>query len=141
MKTFALALCALLLAVGVVPMALAQDSSNQSPAASQSPAAAPGANAPSPSTEAAPKAPDVKAPDTNLNIDIKARTENKGSDDSAAASPRTGADVQRTGFFGLSPAAAIIVSVAVLLVVVLAIVAMTNSGGGTTYIDNHDRRV
>ena len=140
MKTFALALCALLLAVGVVPMALAQDSSNQSPAASQSPAAAPSANAPSPSTEAAPKAPDVKAPDTNLNIDIKARTETKGSDDSAAASPRTG-DVQRTGFFGLSPAAAIIVSVAVLLVVVLAIVAMTNSSGGTTYIDNHDRRV
>src|SRR5258706_16160226 len=61
MKTFALALCALLLAVGAVPMALAQDSSNQSPAA------APGANAPSPSTEGAPKAPDVKAPDTNLN--------------------------------------------------------------------------
>jgi hypothetical protein len=133
MKTFALALCALLLAVGAVPMALAQDTSNQSPAA------APGANAPSPSTEAAPKAPDVKAPDTNLKIDVQTRTETKGSDDSAAASPRT-SDVQRTGFFGLSPAAAIIVSVAVLLVVVLAIVAMTNSGG-TTYIDNHDRRV
>lgn len=32
-----------------------------------------------------------------------------------------------SGFFGLSPTAAIIVSVAVLLVVVLAIVAMTNS--------------
>jgi hypothetical protein len=138
MKTFALALCALFLAVGAAPMALAQDSSNQSPA----PASAPSDNAASPSTEAAPKAPEAKTPDTNLNIDIKARTETKGSDDSAAASPRTGGDVQRTGFFGLSPAAAIIVSVAVLLVVVLAIVAMTNSsGGGTTYIDNTDRRV
>src|SRR5712692_918334 len=71
MKTFALALCALLLAVGAVPMALAQDSSNQSPAA------APGA--PSPSTDAAPKAPDVKVPDTNLTIDVQTRSETKGS--------------------------------------------------------------
>ena len=35
----------------------------------------------------------------------------------------------------------VVVGFAVLLVVVLAIVAMTNSSGGTTYIDNHDRRV
>ena len=131
-KIFAFALCALLLTAGAaVPMALAQD--NQA-----APSAAPSVNPPSaPSQDAAPKAPEVKMPDTKVDVDIKASTENKSDD--AAASPRTG-DVQRTGFFGLSPTAAIIVSAAILLVVILAIVAMTNSGN-TTYIDRTDRRV
>jgi hypothetical protein len=133
MKIFAFALCALLLTFGAVPMALAQDTSTQTPSA------APSLNPPSsPAQDAAPKAPEVKAPDTKVDVDIKASTESK-SDEAGSASPRTG-DAQRTGFFGLSPAAAIIVSAAVLLVVILAIVAMTNSGGSTTYIDT-DRRV
>ena len=67
---------------------------------------------------------------------MKPRTDR--DDAVGSASPRT-AVAERTGFFGLSPTAAIIVSVAVLLVVVLAIVAMTNNRG-TTYPD-HDRYV
>jgi hypothetical protein len=107
MKTFAVVLCALVLVTGAaVPMVLAQDSSSP-PAAS-------------PSTPAE-KAPEVKGPDV--------RTD----DAPGVASPRTGA-AERTGFFGLSPTAAIIVSVAVLLIVILAIVAMTNNRG-TTYVD------
>ena len=134
MKTFALALSALLLVAGAAPLALAQDSSTQS-----APSAAPSVSTPSnPAQDAAPRAPEVKAPDTKVDIDIKARTDSR-SDDAGSASPRSG-ELQRTGFFGLSPAAAIIVSVAVLLVVVLAIVAMTQSGG-TTYIDRTDRRM
>ena len=133
MKMFALALVALVLTLGAVP-AFAQDSSTQTPAA------APSVNPPSSAAQdAAPKAPEVKAPDTKVDVDIKTSEQPK-SDDSVNASPRTG-DAQRTGFFGLSPTAAIIVSAAVLLVVVLAIVAMTNSGGSTTYIDKTDRRV
>jgi flagellar basal body-associated protein FliL len=124
MKILAITLAALVLVAGAaVPMALAQgqqqDSSQQ---------AAPQQQAPAP----ADKAPAVKAPDTKVDVDIK--TGKDRSDDAAgSASPRTGG-AERTGFFGLSPTAAIIVSVAVLLVVVLAIVAMTNSRG-TTYID------
>jgi hypothetical protein len=132
MKTLALALCALVLTVGAVPLAFAQGNSNQS-----APSAAPSVNAPNPSAQEAPKAPEAKAPeakapDTKVDVDIKARTDK--SDDAGSASPRSSGEVQRTGFFGLSPTAAIIVSVAVLLVVILAIVAMTNNRG-TTYID------
>jgi hypothetical protein len=127
MKTLAIMLAALVLVAGAaVPMALAQQDAS-------SPQAAPQQKAPDV------KAPDVnvtvpapKAPDTKVDVDIK--TGKDRTDDSAgAASPRTTGG-ERTGFFGLSPTAAIIVSVAVLLVVVLAIVAMTNSRG-TTYID------
>jgi hypothetical protein len=70
--------------------------------------------------------------ESKTSVDIKADT-GKTEDSAGAASPRTGGG-ERTGFFGLSPTAAIIVSVAVLLVVVLAIVAMTNSRSAT-YID------
>jgi hypothetical protein len=129
MKTLALALCAVLLVAGAAPVALAQGTSTQSP-----PAAAPNVHPPS---AAAPDSSAAKSPSTKADVDIKARTDRSG-DDAGAASPRTG-DVHRTGFFGLSPTAAIIVSVAVLLVVILAIVAMSHSSG-TTYIDT-DRRV
>lgn len=133
MKTLAILLSAFVLVAGAaVPMALAQDSSSQ-PAASQ-----PAAPAPAPADKAPDaKAPDAstsapKAPDAKVDVDVKTRADR--SDDAAgAASPRTGG-AERTGFFGLSPTAAIIVSVAVLLVVILAIVAMTNSRGGT-YVD------
>ena len=141
MKTVAVALCALVLVVGAAPFALAQDSSNQ-----PAPAASPSVGTPSnPAQDAAPKTPEARTPEakssdstTKVDIDIKARTD-KG-DDAGSASPRSG-EMQRTGFFGLSSTAAIIVSVAVLLVVVLAIVAMSHSSGGTTYIDRTDRRV
>jgi hypothetical protein len=135
MKTLVLALCAFVVIAGVAPIVLAQDSSNQSPSAS-APSASPPAAAPSAD---APKASPDKAspPSGKIDVDIKARSD-KSDDAAGAASPRTG-DAQRTGFFGLSPTAAIIVSVAVLLVVILAIVAMTHSSG-TTYIDT-DRRV
>ena len=132
MKTLALALCAFVVLVGVAPLALAQDSSQQP----SQPSSAPSATAPA--------NPSADAPKTKVEVDIKAKTDDgasrmdKSSDAVGSASPRTG-DAQRTGFFGLSPTAAIIVSVAVLLVVILAIVAMTHSGG-TTYIDT-DRRV
>jgi hypothetical protein len=127
MKTLAIVLAALVLMAGAaVPVALAQDAS--------APQAAPPQKAP----DAGAKAPDAsvtmppapKAPDVKMDVDVKTKT-----DDSAggSASPRTGG-AERTGFFGLSPTAAIIVSVAVLLVVILAIVAMTNSRG-TTYVD------
>jgi len=114
-----------LVAGAAVPMALAQDASP--------PLVAPQEKAP----DAGAKAPDAnvtmppapKAPDAKIDVDVKTRTD----DSAGAASPRTGG-VERTGFFGLSPTAAIIVSVAVLLVVILAIVAMTNSRG-TTYVD------
>ena len=125
MKTLAILLSAFVLVAGAaVPMALAQDSSSQ-PAAPSAPAD---------------KAPEVKAPEVNINtpkapdakVDVNVKTDR--SDDAAgSASPRTGG-AERTGFFGLSPTAAIIVSVAVLLVVILAIVAMTNSRG-TTNVD------
>jgi cytoskeletal protein RodZ len=125
-KTFALALCALLLAVGAaVPVAMAQDNQTQQ----QSPSAAPSVNAPSnPAQDATPKAPEAQAPNAKVDVDI--RSDKSDKSDNAAASPRT-TEVQRTGFFGLSPTAAIIVSVAVLLVVILAIVAMTNNRGNT----------
>jgi hypothetical protein len=128
MKTLAILLSAFVLVAGAaVPMALAQDSSSQ-PSAPQT---APADKAP------AAKAPDVnintpKAPDAKVDVDVKARTD-RGDDAAGAASPRTGG-AERTGFFGLSPTAAIIVSVAVLLVVILAIVAMTNNRG-STYVD------
>src|ERR1051326_304951 len=136
MKTLALAFCALLLVAGVAPMALAQDTTTQSPAPSAAPTLTPPPDSKAPEAKAPDaKAPDAKAPDTRVDVNVKS-----DKSDDAAASPRTG-EMHRTGFFGLSPTAAIIVSVAVLLVVILAIVAMTHSGGGTTYIDNHDRRV
>ena len=141
MKTLVLALCAFVVLAGVAPMVLAQDtskpSSESSPAPSAQPAA-PSAQPAAPSDSASkPSSDAVSPPSGKIDIDVKARADR--TDDSAgAASPRTG-DAQRTGFFGLSPTAAIIVSVAVLLVVILAIVAMTHSGG-TTYIDT-DRRL
>jgi hypothetical protein len=125
MKILAIVLAAVVLAAGAaVPMALAQQDASSQPSAPQP-------SAPAPSAAPADKAPDAPKPsDTKVDVDIKS---DRGAGDSAgSASPRTGGE--RTGFFGLSPTAAIIVSVAVLLVVVLAIVAMTNSRG-TTYID------
>jgi len=133
MKSFALALCALLVAAGAVPMALAQGTSTQQSAPSAAPSVTPPAN---PAQDAAPKAPETKSSDTKVDVNVKGDKSN----DAGAASPRSSGEVQRTGFFGLSPTAAIIVSVAVLLVVILAIVAMTNNSG-TTYIDKTDRRV
>jgi hypothetical protein len=132
MKTLAFALCAVLLVVSAaVPVALAQDKDNSTQQQQTQPAA-PSVGAPSnPAQETAPKAPEAQAPNPKVNVDI--RTDKSDRNDDAAASPRT-TEVQRTGFFGLSPTAAIIVSVAVLLVVILAIVAMTNSRG-TTYVD------
>jgi hypothetical protein len=122
MKTLAILLSAfVLVAGGTVPMALAQDSSSQPPAAP-----APVDRAPEAKPDATITAP--KAPDAKVDVDVKTRAD----DAAGAASPRTGPE--RTGFFGLSPTAAIIVSVAVLLVVILAIVAMTNNRG-TTYVD------
>ena len=138
MKTFALALCAIVVLVGAAPLALAQQDASKPSAAPSSPAPSAAPSTPSPSPASDVKAPPATVPSGKLDVDIKARTEK--SDDAGAASPRSG-EVHRTGFFGLSPTAAIIVSVAVLLVVILAIVAMTHSGGGTTYIDNTDRRV
>jgi hypothetical protein len=125
MKTLAIVLAAVVLMAGAaVPMALAQDAS---------PKAAPEQKAP----DASIKAPDVnvntpapKAPDAKVDVNVN---KSRGDDAAGAASPRTGG-AERTGFFGLSPTAAIIVSVAVLLVVILAIVAMTNNRG-TTYVD------
>jgi hypothetical protein len=122
MKTLAIVLATVVLVAGAaVPVALAQqDASSSQPAPAQK---APDVNVNTP----APTAPDAKA-------GVDTRNDRNRSDDAAgSASPRTGGP-QRTGFFGLSPTAAIIVSVAVLLVVVLAIVAMTNNRG-TTYID------
>jgi hypothetical protein len=129
MKTLAIVLAAVVLMAGAaVPMALAQQDASQPQAAPQQ------------KTDINVKAPDVKAPDVTVNppaakapdakVDVDVKTRN---DDGASASPRTGG-AERTGFFGLSPTAAIIVSVAVLLVVILAIVAMTNSRGAT-YVD------
>jgi hypothetical protein len=126
MKTLAILLSAFVLVAGAaVPMALAQDSSSQPAAPPASADKAPGV-----------KAPDVnittpKAPDANVDVDVKTRAD-RADDASGAASPRTAPE--RTGFFGLSPTAAIIVSVAVLLIVILAIVAMTNNRS-TTYVD------
>ena len=131
MKTLVLALCALVVLAGAAPMVLAQDSSSK-PSAPSSPA-------PSVSTPPSPSADAPKAPSGKVDVDVKVGKDADRSGDAAgSASPRMG-EAQRTGFFGLSPTAAIIVSVAVLLVVILAIVAMTQSGG-TTYIDT-DRRV
>ena len=131
MKTFALALVALLV-IGGAGMALAQqDNQAQAPASQQS--------APAASQPAAPSGGEAKAPSASGSVDARgsvsgdAQIKADRSDDSAvAASPRT--EATRTSFFGLSPTAAVIVSVAVLLVVILAIVAMTNSRE-TTYID------
>ena len=123
MKTVAIVFAALLLVAGAVPVALAQQDLSSSQAAPQ--VKAPDVKGPDASVNTPPA---DKAPDTKVEIDIK--TDKR--DDGGSASPRT--EVQRTGFFGLSPTAAIIVSVAVLLVVILAIVAMTNSRE-TTYID------
>jgi hypothetical protein len=123
MKTLAIVLAAVVLMAGAaVPMAFAQQDASQPQAA------------PQPKTDINVKAPDVKAPDVTINPpaakapDAEVKTRN--DDAAGSASPRT----ERTGFFGLSPTAAIIVSVSVLLVVMLAIVAMTNSRG-TTYGD------
>jgi hypothetical protein len=127
MKTLAILLSAFVLVAGAtVPMAFAQDSSSQPAAPAPQAAPAPADKAPD-ATVTAPKAPDAK-----VDVDVKTRTE-RGDDAAGSASPRTGG-AERTGFFGLSPTAAIIVSVAVLLVVILAIVAMTNNRG-TTYVD------
>ena len=125
MKTLAIVLAAVVLMAGAaVPVALAQQD------ASSAPQAAPQDKAPDVNI----KGPDVtvntpKAPDAKVEIEVK----KDRSDEAGSASPRTGG-AERTGFFGLSPTAAIIVSVAVLMVVILAIVAMTNSRG-TTYVD------
>lgn len=129
MKTLAIVLAALVLVAGAaVPMALAQQDASSPQAAPQQ--KAPDVNIKGPDVNVTTPAP--KAPDTKIDVDVK--TSKDRTDDSAgAASPRTTGG-ERTGFFGLSPTAAIIVSVAVLLVVILAIVAMTNSRG-TTYID------
>jgi hypothetical protein len=129
MKTLAIVLATFVLVAGAaVPMTLAQDSSAQ-----PSPPSQPSASPPAP----ADKGPSVninapKPPDAKVDVDVKSRTD-RGDDAAGAASPRTGGP-ERTGFFGLSPTAAIIVSIAVLLVVILAIVAMTNNRG-TTYVD------
>ena len=122
MKTLAILLSAFVLVAGVaVPMALAQDSSSQ-------PAAPPAAVEKAPEVRPDATITTPKVPDAKVDVDVKTRAD----DAAGAASPRTGPE--RTGFFGLSPTAAIIVSVAVLLVVILAIVAMTNNRG-TTYVD------
>ena len=127
MKTLAIVLAAIVLVAGAaVPMALAQDASSSQSA----PASKPDVNIKGPDVNVNP--PAAKAPDAKVDVDVK--TDKSRSDDAAgSASPRTGGG-ERTGFFGLSPTAAIIVSVAVLLVVILAIVAMTNSRSAT-YID------
>ena len=128
MKTLAILLAAAVLVAGAaVPVAFAQQNASPSTPA---PAATPSA----PQN----KAPDMnattpKAPDAKLDVDVKTNRDTSNDSSSPAASPRTDG-AARTGFFGLSPTAAIIVSVAVLLVVILAIVAMTNSRG-TTYVD------
>jgi cobalamin biosynthesis Mg chelatase CobN len=59
-----------------------------------------------------------------------------GSDDGAAALPRTSVS-ERTTIFGLSPTAAVVIAAALLVVVILAIVAMTRSND--TYIDTNRR--
>ena len=136
MKTFAIALVALLVAASAIPVALAQDNQQAPASQSQAPAAQPQQPASS---------PDVKAPAASGGVDakgsmsgeVKTRTE-RTEDSAGAASPRTTTEITRTSFFGLSSTAAIIVSVAVLLVVILAIVAMTNNRG-TTYIDRDPR--
>jgi hypothetical protein len=132
MKTFAIALVALLIVGGAVPVALAQqDRQAPPPAASPAPSdASPSATAPP-----APGAPSGSDMKTGDNADTRGgiSADRRGNEDAAgAASPRT--EATRTGFFGLSPTAAIIVSVAVLLIVILAIVAMTNNRG-TTYVE------
>ena len=129
MKILAIVLAAVVLAAGAaVPMALAQQDASSQPSAPQQ-QKAPDVNIKGPDVKV--DAPKADAPrDTKVDVDIK--TDKGASDSAGSASPRTGGE--RTGFFGLSPTAAIIVSVAVLLVVILAIVAMTNSRG-TTYID------
>jgi hypothetical protein len=125
MKTLAIVLAAIVLMAGAaVPVALAQQDAS-------APQAAPQEKAPDVNI----KGPDVnvntpKAPDAKVDVEVK---KDRSDDAAGSASPRTGG-AERTGFFGLSPTAAIIVSVAVLLVVILAIVAMTNSRG-TTYVD------
>ena len=122
MKTLAIVLAVVVLMAGAaVPVALAQqDASSQQ-------------SAPQPKGDVNIKAPDVnvKGPDVTVN---PAPAPKSNDDAAGAASPRTGG-AERTGFFGLSPTAAIIVSVAVLLVVILAIVAMTNNRGTTTYVE------
>jgi hypothetical protein len=133
MKILAIVLAAVVLMAGAaVPMALAQqDASSQSSTPQQSP------SSPAPADKGTNV--DIKGPDTSVNtsktpdskVDVNVSAD-KSDSDAGSASPRTTGD--RTGFFGLSPTAAIIVSVAVLLVVILAIVAMTNSRG-TTYVD------
>ena len=129
MKTLAIVLAAIVLMAGAaVPVALAQQDAS---APQATPQAAPQEKAPDVNI----KGPDVnittpKAPDAKVEVEVK---QDRSGDAAGSASPRTGA-AERTGFFGLSPTAAIIVSVAVLLVVILAIVAMTNSRG-TTYVD------
>ena len=127
MKTLAIVLAAVVLMAGAaVPVAFAQQDSSSQPAAPQQ--KAPDVNIKGPDVNVNPSAP--KAPDAKVDVDVKT---DRSSDSAGSASPRTDG-AARTGFFGLSPTAAIIVSVAVLLVVILAIVAMTNSRG-TTYVD------
>jgi hypothetical protein len=135
MKTFVIALMALLV-IGGAGLALAQqDNQSQAPASPSAPAdpkpAAPsGSDANAPKASDAPKAGEDAGARSSVDVNIKA--DRRADDAAGSASPRT--EVTRTSFFGLSPTAAVIVSVAVLLVVILAIVAMTNSRG-TTYID------
>jgi hypothetical protein len=126
MKILAIALAAVVLMAGAaVPVALAQQDASSPQQAPQQKAPDVNIKGPDVKVETPAKAPDAR-------VDVNVKTE-KSDDAAGSASPRTGG-AERTGFFGLSPTAAIIVSVAVLLVVVLAIVAMTNSRG-TTYID------
>jgi hypothetical protein len=129
MKTLAIVLAAIVLMAGAaVPVALAQQDASSPQAAPQQ--KAPDINMKGPAVTVNPpaQAPDTKAPDAKVDVNVK----RDRSDDAASASPRTDG-AARTGFFGLSPTAAIIVSVAVLLVVILAIVAMTNNR--TSYVD------
>ena len=125
MKTLAIVLAAVVLMAGAaVPVALAQQDSSSPQAAPQQKAPDVNIKGPDVNINPAPKAPDAK-------VDVDVKTDRSG-DAAGSASPRTDG-AARTGFFGLSPTAAIIVSVAVLLVVILAIVAMTNNR--TTYVD------
>ena len=130
MKTLAIVLAAVVLMAGAaVPVAFAQQDASSPQATPQQ--KAPDINMKGPEVTVNPPAaaPETKAPDAKVEVDVK---RDRSDDAAGSASPRTGPE--RTGFFGLSPTAAIIVSVAVLLVVILAIVAMTNNRG-TTYID------
>src|SRR5262245_23428792 len=99
MKTFAIALVALLVADGAVPVALAQDNRPSPASQSQAPAAQPQQpSAPSNDAKAPAASVDAKG---GVGAEVKTRTDR--TDDSAgAASPRTTTEITRTSFFGLS---------------------------------------